>query len=82
MSDTAGLMLYHVAVGVKGQSQQDTQKTLEYAEKLNIYLKDFNHWPETQTIINNAQLWELQLKEIIQLQKDKKLTTNRMIELG
>jgi len=82
MSDTAGLMLYHVAVGVKGQSQQDTQKTLEYAEKLTVYLKDFNHWPEAQTIINNAQLWELQLKEIIQLQKDKKLTTNRMIELG
>jgi len=82
ISDTAGLMLYHLAVGVKGQSQQDTKKTLEYAQELNAYLKSFNHWPEAETVINNAKLWELQLKEIIQLQKDKKATTNRMIELG
>ncbi|MGF1717495.1 methyl-accepting chemotaxis protein [Photobacterium chitinilyticum] len=82
ISDTAGLMLYHLAVGVKGQSQQDTKKTLEYARELNAYFKNFNHWPEAETVINNAKLWELQLKEIIQLQKDKKATANRMIELG
>ncbi|OLQ78327.1 hypothetical protein BIT28_00080 [Photobacterium proteolyticum] len=82
MSDTAGLMLYHVAVGVKGQSQQDTQTTLEYTKKLNAYLNEFKHWPEAQTVIKNTQLWEHQLLEIIQLQKDKQATTNHMIELG
>ncbi|MDF2153651.1 methyl-accepting chemotaxis protein [Vibrio sp. CAU 1672] len=82
MSDTAGLMLYHLAVGVKGQNQADTEKTLTYAQKLNAQLKPFAQWPETRELISNAKLWEQQLREIIQLQKQKKQTANRMIDLG
>ncbi|MCW8331602.1 methyl-accepting chemotaxis protein [Photobacterium sp. SDRW27] len=82
MSDAAGLMLYHLAVGVKGQSQQDTLKTLEYAKELNAYLKDFNHWPEAQSVVNNAKRWVQQTNDIIQLQNEKAKTVSHMIELG
>lgn len=82
MSDTAGLMLYHLAVGVKGQSQPDTQKALEYTQKLIAYLQPFSHWQENKTLINNTKLWEQQISGIIQLQKNKEKTVNYMVELG
>lgn len=82
LSDTAGLMLYHLAVGVKGQSQPDTEKTLAYAKRLNRELDLFRQWPEAQTLISNANLWEQQLNEIIQLQKEKQQTVSLMIDLG
>ncbi|WP_299021362.1 methyl-accepting chemotaxis protein [uncultured Photobacterium sp.] len=82
MADTSGLMLYHIAVGVKGQSQEDTKITLDHIQSLLTQLKPFNNWSESKNLVNNTRLWEQQIKQIIQLQKEKKATVKHMIDLG
>ncbi len=82
MADTAGLMLFNIAEGVKGQSRTATRKTLEQAQSLLAQLKPFENWPETQELVKNARLWESQLKDILQLQNEKRDNVAHMIKLG
>lgn len=82
MADTTGLMLYHIAVGVKGQSQEDTKITLEHTQSLLKQLAPFTNWPESKELVQNSRMWEQQIKQIIELQNEKSQTVKHMIDLG
>ncbi|OZS41723.1 methyl-accepting chemotaxis protein, partial [Photobacterium sanguinicancri] len=82
MSNIAGLMLFDIAEGVKGQSNDAIFKTLVQTQTLIKELKTFAHWSEAATLVNNANKWEQQVQEIIHLQAEKDKSVKRMIEIG
>jgi hypothetical protein len=67
MADTAGLMLFNIAEGVKGKSRTATKKTLDQTQSLITLLQPFENWSENKELVNNARLWEKQLQDILQL---------------
>lgn len=82
MADTAGLMLFNIAEGVKGKSRTATKKTLDQTQSLITLLQPFENWPENKELVNNARLWEKQLQDILQLQNEKRDNVAQMIRLG
>ncbi|MGF1872951.1 methyl-accepting chemotaxis protein [Photobacterium indicum] len=82
MADTAGLMLFNIAEGVKGKSRTATKKTLDQTQSLITLLQPFENWPENKELVNNARLWEKQLQDILQLQNEKRENVAHMIRLG
>jgi methyl-accepting chemotaxis protein len=82
MADTAGLMLFNIAEGVKGKSRTATKKTLDQTQSLITLLQPFENWPENKELVNNARLWEKQLQDILQLQNEKRENVANMIRFG
>ncbi|PSV46846.1 methyl-accepting chemotaxis protein [Photobacterium indicum] len=82
MADTAGLMLFNIAEGVKGKSRTATKKTLDQTQSLITLLQPFENWSENKELVNNARLWEKQLQDILQLQNEKRENVAHMIRLG
>jgi len=82
MADTAGLMLFNIAEGVKGKSRTATKKTLDQTQSLITLLQPFENWSENKELVNNAHLWEKQLQDILQLQNEKRENVANMIRFG
>ncbi|MEJ2762769.1 methyl-accepting chemotaxis protein [Photobacterium sp. MCCC 1A19761] len=82
MADTTGLMLYYLAVGVKGQNQEQTQQALELTRSLQQQLRPFAAWAENAALSQNLQEWQHHLESIISLQQNKARTVSTITSLG
>ncbi|WP_053062370.1 methyl-accepting chemotaxis protein [Photobacterium aquae] len=82
LSDTAALMLYHLAVGVKGQNPAETQQTMTLTLSLLDQMSRFSQWPETQLLVKNGNEWKRQVGEIIELQSQINNMASEMTKIG
>ncbi|UXI01975.1 methyl-accepting chemotaxis protein [Photobacterium sp. TY1-4] len=82
MADTTGLMLYHLAVGVKSQEPSQTRVALEQTQSLQQQLDPFAAWPQNATLARNLQQWQQRIEAILTLQRAKAQTVDLMVALG